>query len=109
MAATTGSMNSFAPVEMSSGPGAGDDLRYVLKEGQNINGAYYLVEMATDGRSLAITAYNTDQKVTVELLVNERNHRKLYRDHNGDYRAIAAKLYLDSEQQLHINHEGMGP
>ncbi|CAK9079651.1 unnamed protein product [Durusdinium trenchii] len=106
MAATTGSLKSFAPGE--AGNEGGDQLRYVLKEGQDISGAYYLVEMATDGRNLAITAYDDKQKATLELLVNEANHRKLFRDHKGDYRAIAAKLCLDGER-LYVNHEGMAP
>lgn len=108
MAATTGSLKSFTPGEIGNeSPSA--DLRYVLKEAQDISGAYYLVEMATDGRNLAVTAYDEKQKATLELLVNEANHRKLYRDLKGDYRAIAAKLYLDGDR-LYINHEGMpGP
>ncbi|CAE7942815.1 Cfap97d1 [Symbiodinium sp. KB8] len=107
MATTTGSLGALAPGEVGQ-ESAGDDLRYVLKEGKDINGVFYLCEMATDGRSLAITAYDAEQKTTLELLVNEKNHRRLYRDHNGDYRAIAAKLCLDGEQ-LYINHDGMLP
>lgn len=82
-----------------------DDLRYVLKEGQQMNGIYYLVEMATDGRSLAVTAYDSQTEKTLSLLVNEKNHRKLYRDHYGDYNAIATKLRTDGEI-LYIDHEG---
>eukprot|EP00439_Symbiodinium_sp_Y106_P072334 s1091_g13.t1 len=107
MATTTGSLGALAPGEVGQ-ESAGDDLRYVLKEGKDINGVFYLCEMATDGRSLAITAYDAEQKTTLELLVNEKNHRRLYRDHNGDYRAIAAKLCLDGEQ-LYIHHDGMMP
>jgi len=107
MATTTGSLGALAPGEVGQ-ESAGDDLRYVLKEGKDINGVFYLCEMATDGRSLAITAYDAEQKTTLELLVNETNHRRLYRDHNGDYRAIAAKLCLDGEQ-LYIHHDGMMP
>ena len=33
-----------------------EELQYVLKEGKKIGGAYYLVEMATDGRTLTISA-----------------------------------------------------
>jgi len=82
-----------------------DDLRYVLKEGQQMNGVYYLVEMATDGRSLAVTAYDSQSEKTLSLLINEKNHRKLYRDHYGDYAAIAIKLKTDGEI-LYIDHEG---
>jgi len=108
MAATTGSLKSFAPGEIGGNDPSATDLRYVLKEAQNISGAFYLVEMATDGRNLAITAYDDKAKTTLELLVNEANHRKLYREYKGDYKAIAAKLCLDGDR-LFINQEGMVP
>jgi E3 ubiquitin-protein ligase TRIP12 len=75
-----------------------DELRYVLKEGKKIGQTYYLVEMATDGRTLAISAYDGDSRRTLELLVNEKNHRRLYRDANGDYNLIAEKLRVEGEQ-----------
>ncbi|CAE8634920.1 unnamed protein product, partial [Polarella glacialis] len=82
---------------------------YVLKEGKQISGEFFLVEMATDGRSLAITAYEGDKKrETLELLVSEKNHRQLYRDHNGDYNAIAAKLRV-AGAKLVLDHEGLIP
>lgn len=84
-----------------------EDLRYVLKEGKRIGGRYYLVEMATDGRTLAVSAYDGDNQKTLELLVNERNHRKLYREANGDYNAIVEKLRVDGEQlTLDMGAEG---
>lgn len=98
LSATTGSATVFAPGESGYEGNPKDDLRYVLKEGKNLNGQYFLVEMATDGRSLAITAYEAQQQRTLELLVSERNHRKLYRDHKGDYNAIAAKLKLSGDE-----------
>lgn len=76
----------------------GDELRYVLKEGKKIGQTYFLVEMATDGRSLAISAYDGDSRRTLELLVNEKNHRRFYRLANGDYNIIADKLRVDGEQ-----------
>merc|ERR1712187_457090 len=81
-----------------------DDMRYVfnkgilLKEGKRIGQQYYLVEMATDGRTLAISAYDGDARRTLELLVNEKNHRRLYRDANGDYNLIAEKLRVEGDQ-----------
>jgi len=108
MASTTGFMNSTAPGEGGYSTSENEGLRYVLKEGITIHGAYWLVEMATDGRSLAITAYDGDQQKSLELLVNEKNHRKLYRDHNGDYNAIAQKLHVDTQGgQLYIDHDGL--
>lgn len=96
--------NGIAPGEAGYSNTA-DDLRYVLKEGQQMNGVYYLVEMATDGRSLAVTAYDSQTEKTLSLLINEKNHRKLYRAHYGDYAAIAVKLRTDGEI-LYIDHEG---
>jgi len=96
LSATTGS--NFAPGESGYEGNPKDDLRYVLKEGKNLDGQFFLVEMATDGRSLAITAYEATQQRSLELLVSERNHRKLYRDHKGDYNAIAAKLKLSGNE-----------
>lgn len=78
----------------------GEELRYVMKEGKRIGDRYYLVEMATDGRTLAISAYDGDKQQTMELLVNEKNHRRLYREHNGDYNAIAELLRVEGEQLL---------
>ncbi|CAE8625070.1 unnamed protein product, partial [Polarella glacialis] len=101
------SASHLAPGEDGHQPAA--DLRYVLKEGKQISGEFFLVEMATDGRSLAITAYEGDKKrETLELLVSEKNHRQLYRDHNGDYNAIAAKLRV-AGAKLVLDHEGLIP
>lgn len=80
-----------------------NDIQYVLKEGKKIGETYYLVEMATDGRTLVISAYDADTRVTRDLIVSEKNHRKLYRDAAGDYNYIAEKLYVDGEQ-LKIYH-----
>lgn len=75
-----------------------DEMRYVLKEGKKIGEGYYLVEMATDGRTLTISAYDGDSQKTLELLVNEKNHRKLYRETNGDYSAIATRLRVQGDR-----------
>jgi E3 ubiquitin-protein ligase TRIP12 len=97
---------SSAP-DISRGSGEQDpaELKYVLKEGRHLGKQYYLVEMATDGKMLAISAYDGEQQRTLELLVNEKNHRRLYRDANGDYNIIASKLRVDGEQ-LVIDSEG---
>merc|ERR1719262_1161770 len=84
-----------------------DEMRYVLKEGKKIGEGYYLVEMATDGRTLTISAYDGDSQKTLELLVNEKNHRKLYRDTNGDYSAIAQRLRVEGDRL--ILEAGVGP
>merc|ERR1719261_820692 len=78
--------------------GAEEDLRYVLKEGKKIGSTYYLVEMVTDGRTLAISAYDGDAQRTLELLVSEKNHRRLFREAGGDYNLIAERLRVQNDQ-----------
>jgi E3 ubiquitin-protein ligase TRIP12 len=68
---------------------------YVLKEGRNIGDAYYLVEMSTDGRALNVAAYNGD--TTLQLVVKEKSHRKLFRQTNGDYSLVADRLFVDRD------------
>lgn len=82
-----------------SAPGAIEEMRrYVLKEGKKIGSCHYLVEMVTDGRVLAISAYDGDAQRTIELLVNEKNHRRLYRDAGGDYNLIADRLRVEGNE-----------
>lgn len=82
-----------------SAPGAPDeDLRYVLKEGKKIGTTYYLIEMVTDGRTLAVSAYDGDAQRTLELLVSEKNHRRLFREAGGDYNLIAERLRVEGDQ-----------
>eukprot|EP00397_Hematodinium_sp_SG-2012_P018468 GEMP01018921.1.p1 GENE.GEMP01018921.1~~GEMP01018921.1.p1 ORF type:complete len:350 (+),score=64.77 GEMP01018921.1:118-1167(+) len=76
----------------------GSNSRYVLKEGKKIGGNYYLVEMTTDGRTLTISAYDGDSQKTLELLVNEKNHRRLYRECNRDYSQIAQRLTVEGDK-----------
>jgi hypothetical protein len=85
---------------VKEGSTAEEELRYVLKEGKKIGEGYYLVEMATDGRTMTISAYDGDTQKTLELLVNEKNHRKLYRETNGDYSAIASRLRVDGDRLI---------
>jgi len=77
-----------------------EELQYVLKEGKKIGGAYYLVEMATDGRTLTISAYDGDTQQTLELLINEKNHRKLHRECEGDYSKMAERLAVEGDRLL---------
>merc|ERR1711865_1213861 len=100
-------MAGQAPAKASTYPGAlqdpieqvdEEDRRYVLKEGKRIGETYFLVEMSTDGRSLTISAYDGDSQSTMELVVNEKNHRKLYRETNGDYSLVASRLRIDGDR-----------
>ncbi|CAD7933861.1 unnamed protein product [Amoebophrya sp. A120] len=87
------------------------DLKYVLKEGKKIGESYYLVEMATDGRTLTISAYDGDTQKTLELLVNEKNHRRLYRECNGDYSLLANRLHVERDRLILVDNmatKGMG-
>jgi len=93
--------------DYSKKSGEGEDLRYVLKEGKKIGEAYYLVEMATDGRTLTISAYDGDTQKTLELLVNEKNHRKLYRECNGDYGILASRLHVEKDRLMLLENRPM--
>mmetsp|Transcript_92337 Transcript_92337/g.169675 ORF Transcript_92337/g.169675 Transcript_92337/m.169675 type:complete len:283 (+) Transcript_92337:86-934(+) len=84
-----------------AGMGSGldnEELRHVLKEGKKIGSIYYLIEMATDGRTLMISAYDGDTQRTLELLVSEKNHRRLQRECNGDYGLLAERLRIDGDR-----------
>jgi len=69
-------------------------LRYVFKEHLMIGGVTYFVEMATDGQTLAISAYDQDIQDTLETLINEDHHRQLFHESNGDYGRIASRLRI---------------
>eukprot|EP00747_Dinoflagellata_sp_TGD_P164394 gnl/TRDRNA2_/TRDRNA2_184280_c0_seq1.p1 gnl/TRDRNA2_/TRDRNA2_184280_c0~~gnl/TRDRNA2_/TRDRNA2_184280_c0_seq1.p1 ORF type:complete len:315 (+),score=47.95 gnl/TRDRNA2_/TRDRNA2_184280_c0_seq1:73-1017(+) len=76
--------------------GSGDDgMRNVLKEGKRMGDVYYLLEMSTNGRTLQISAYDGESQRNLELLLNEVNHRKIWRDAMGDYSRIAQQLRVD--------------
>lgn len=86
---------TFAPGEAGAMDPPTHEMRYVVKEGRRIGPQYYLLEMATDGRILAISAYNEEKQTALELVVNEKNHRRLYRDFGGDYSRIAQRLSIE--------------
>jgi len=93
--------NTDRPLDSARGAGGpihSEELRYVFKEGKRIGERFYLVEMATDGWTLTACAYHGDTQQTLELVVNERNHRKLYRECRGDYALIADRLGVEGEQ-----------
>merc|ERR1712008_251289 len=54
-----------APGPGGQEPSSGD-ARYVLKEGRRIGQQFYLVEMATDGRTLTISAYDGDNQQAMQ-------------------------------------------
>lgn len=69
-------------------------VHFVHKESIRLGDTDYLVEMGTDGRALTITAY--DGATALELLVNEKMHRRLFREANGDYAVLAHRLVLEN-------------
>jgi len=69
-----------------------ESVAHVLKEGRTLGETYYLIEMATDGRALGVTAYDGETGTTLELVVEERVHRRLFRETSGDYGPLADRL-----------------
>eukprot|EP00930_Biecheleria_cincta_P071867 TRINITY_DN59320_c0_g1_i1.p1 TRINITY_DN59320_c0_g1~~TRINITY_DN59320_c0_g1_i1.p1 ORF type:complete len:284 (+),score=39.00 TRINITY_DN59320_c0_g1_i1:67-918(+) len=93
------STGGMSPASQTAGSQGGDDDRkFVLKEGLRIGETYYLLEMATDGRTLNVSAYDGNTKTSLELIVKEKVHRALYRECNGDYAQIASKLRVDGNR-----------
>jgi len=91
---------------VKGGADYGDEgARYVLKEGLRIGDTYYLVEMSTDGRALNISAYDGDTQTLLELVVQEKVHRRVYRETNGDYAAIARHLRVDGRGRLVLDDD----
>jgi E3 ubiquitin-protein ligase TRIP12 len=72
----------------------------VFKAGQKVGNNYYLVEMSTDGRTLTISAYDGDIQQTLELMVNEKNHRRLHKECDGDYSVLAGRLAVEDGRLL---------
>jgi hypothetical protein len=79
-----------------------DSLQYVLTEDRLIEGIPFFVEMATDGRALAVSAFSREAQDTLELLVNEESHIQLYQEIRGDYRLLADRLRILPEGRLVI-------
>lgn len=70
-----------------------DGLKSVLQESRRIGDTSFLVEMATDAAGLLhISAYDAEAQEQLELSLKDKTHRRLYRESNGDYAALAARL-----------------
>merc|ERR1719498_2347747 len=72
-----------------------EEAETVFKAGQKVGANYFLVEMSTDGRTLTISAYDGGTQQTLELMVNEKNHRRLHKECDGEYQLIAERLVVD--------------
>ena len=44
--------------------------------------------------------YDGDTQQTLELLINEKNHRKLHRECDGDYSQLATRLAVEGDRLL---------
>lgn len=87
--------SAVAP-EFTSSPN--QSLQYVLKEERMIGGINFFIEMATDGQTLAVSAFDKEIEDTLELLVNEDNHRQLLFECDGDYAEISARLNIRDDR-----------
>jgi hypothetical protein len=105
MGAQAGSDPSAVAQDYASPSGGSKGLRYVLREHLLIGGTAHFVEIATDGQTLAISAYDREVEDTYELLVNEENHRRLLEDNNGDYGEIAGRLRIRDDQLIIVPRE----
>ncbi|CAK0861001.1 unnamed protein product [Prorocentrum cordatum] len=92
----------------SSPSGSGQDPKFVLKEGKTIGQVYYLIEMATDGRVLNVSAFNGETQSSLELVVSEKKHRRLYRETDGDYSKIAERLRIENDRLMLDSPEADG-
>lgn len=77
-----------------------EDVRCVLKEGRQLGGTYYLIEMSTDGQTLSISAYDGYAQMTLDLVVKEKTHRRLYRETNGNYSLLVPRLRVDGDRLI---------
>mmetsp|Transcript_20070 Transcript_20070/g.40729 ORF Transcript_20070/g.40729 Transcript_20070/m.40729 type:complete len:357 (-) Transcript_20070:183-1253(-) len=100
--------SSRAPAGVEDNPDPRDaEIAYVLKEGIMMGGTYYLVEMATDGRTLSITAFDGETNTTLELVLKETPFRRVYRETKGDYSMIAQRLAVEGNKLVLV--EGGAP
>jgi Hemingway/CFA97 len=64
----------------------------------HLNGKRFALEMTTDGRTLSLSAQDSDTLRTVELVVNESNHRSLFRECNGQYAQLAKRVVINGDR-----------
>lgn len=75
-----------------------DGLKYVAKESRRLGDKYYLIEMATDAAgALHISAYDGEAQEQLELPLKEKAHRRLVRETDGDYAAVASRLTVATD------------
>uniref|UniRef100_A0A7S2Q6Q9 Uncharacterized protein n=1 Tax=Zooxanthella nutricula TaxID=1333877 RepID=A0A7S2Q6Q9_9DINO len=99
-AAAQGAAPPLDPGAVAQDPEECGELRYVMTEPRLVDGVPYFVEMATDGRVLAISIYNADADRGFELLVGEDNVQRLLEEVAGDFGAVADRLFVDGDRLL---------
>mmetsp|Transcript_9676 Transcript_9676/g.25854 ORF Transcript_9676/g.25854 Transcript_9676/m.25854 type:complete len:317 (-) Transcript_9676:55-1005(-) len=77
-----------------------EEFECVLHENVPLHGVPCEVYMATDGKALAISAYDQVHQRTFEMLVPEVDHGRLYDEIRGDYGYLALRLYIDGDRLL---------
>lgn len=73
-----------------------EQLRYVFRDHMFIGQSWCLVEIATDGKVLAVSACDAESLLPRELLISEENHRRLLTEVN-DYAEVAGRLRFEGE------------
>jgi len=90
-----------APEQPESAPFAEEPLS-VFKGGLVLLDQPWLVEMRKEGLQLLIAAYRSaddeHEEVTLELVVDEKEHRRVFRECGGDYEQIAARLDIRNNE-----------
>merc|ERR1740123_2546441 len=76
----------------------GEELKFAFRDEIMLGDACYLVDKATDGQVLCISACETQSGQTLEMIVNEENHLRLLEEAEGDYSLIAQQLRLEGGQ-----------
>lgn len=97
--ATTGSMGGTGTSLKQQGA-VDDGQNAVFNEGMRIGEKYWLLQMATDGQTLTISAFHGETNTSLDLVVKEKRHRQLYREVNGDYSQIAQRLRIENDRLL---------
>lgn len=73
-----------------------EQLRYVFRDHMFVGQSWCLVEIATDGKVLAVSACDAESLLPRELLISEENHRRLLTEVN-DYAEVACRLRFDGD------------
>jgi len=73
-------------------------LHYIFSEEMKLGDLTVQVEMVSDGRVLAISAFDLDSEKSYELLLSEANHVAMHEEASGSYGKIAQRLRIQDGQ-----------